>query len=271
MSYATSLTGLQNAQTDLNVIGNNIANADTTGFKQSSVQFSNLVATSAYSNPTNIIGIGSAVSQIQQDFTQGSVEQTGSALDLAISGQGFFAVKSPDTAQTQFTRNGNFSLDSSTAATTGNSYIVDTNGNRLQVMVSGSTTPSDAIVPATDAAGGTFAGVTVSTGGLVSAAYSDGTNTPVGTVALAAFISPEGLLQNGDQDYSATGLSGAPVYGAPSAGTNGSLRSGALEDSNVNLSSQLVDLITAQQYFEANSKAIDATTVTVENIINLHE
>ena len=89
MSYATSLSGLQNAQTDLNVIGNNIANADTTGFKSSNVQFANLVAASAYSNPRDIVGIGSSVAQIEQNFSQGSVSQTGSALDLAISGEGF--------------------------------------------------------------------------------------------------------------------------------------------------------------------------------------
>jgi len=271
MSYATSLTGLQNAQTELNVIGNNIANADTTGFKSSDVQFANLVATSAYTNPRDVIGIGSAVAQIQQDFSQGSVDQTGSALDLAISGQGFFAVKSPVTSQVSYTRNGNFSLDSTTTATTGNSYIVDDNNNRLQVTTAASATPTDAVVPSTDAAGGAFAGVTVSASGVVSASYADGTSTTIGTIALASFISPEGLLQNGDQDYTATGLSGTPTYGQPATGTNGSLRSGALEESNVDLSSQLVDLITAQQYFEANSKAIDATTTTVENIINLHE
>ncbi|WP_428331783.1 flagellar hook-basal body protein [Novosphingobium sp.] len=271
MSYATSLTGLQNAQTNLNVIANNISNADTTGFKQSTVQFANLVATSAYTNPKEVVGIGSAVAQIEQDFSQGSVKTTGSALDLEISGQGFFAVKSPITTQTAYTRNGNFSLDSTNAAATGNSYIVDTNGNRLQVTTSGSSTPGDAIVATTDSTGAAFAGVTVSASGVVSASYSDGGSTPVGTIALASFISPDGLLQNGDQDYTATGLSGQPVYGQPATGTYGTLRSGALEESNVDLSTQLVDLITAQQYFEANSKAIDANTTTVENIINLHQ
>ena len=270
MSYATSLSGLQNAQTDLNVIGNNIANADTTGFKSSNVQFANLVAASAYSNPRDIVGIGSSVAQIEQNFSQGSVSQTGSALDLAISGEGFFAVKSPVTSQVSYTRNGNFSLDSRTAATTGNSYVVDASNNRLQITTASSTTPSDAAVPSTDAAGGSFAGVTVSAAGVVSASYSDGTSSTVGTVALASFMSPEGLLQTGDENYTATGLSGSPAYGHPSTGTYGNLRSGALEESNVDLSSQLVNLITAQQYFEANSKAIDANTTIVQAIINLH-
>jgi flagellar hook protein FlgE len=235
------------------------------------VQFANLVATSAYSNPRDVIGIGSSVAQIQQNFSQGSIDQTGSALDLAISGEGFFAVKSPVTSQVSYTRNGNFSLDSSAAATTGNSYIVDANNNRLQVTTAGSTTPSDATIPSTDTAGGSFAGVTVSAAGVVSASYSDGTDTTIGTVALASFMSPEGLLQTGNENYTATGLSGSPTYGQPSTGTYGNLKSGALEGSNVDLSSQLVDLITAQQYFEANSKAIDANTTTVEAIINLHE
>ena len=81
MGYAISLSGLQNAQTELNVIGNNISNADTNGFKQSSVEFSNLVAASAYSNPKDTVGIGSTVASIDQDFTQGPIQQTGSALD----------------------------------------------------------------------------------------------------------------------------------------------------------------------------------------------
>jgi flagellar hook protein FlgE len=272
MSYYVSLSGLQNAQTDLGVIGNNIANADTTGFKKSAAQFANLVAASAYSNPKDTIGIGSTVAQIDQNFSQGPIQQTGSALDLAVSGDGFFAVKSTSTSQISYTRNGNFSLDSTTAATSGSSYIVDSTGNRLQVLPAGgtSTTPADAIVPTTNAAGASFSGVTVSANGQVSASYADGTNAVIGTVALAAFNSPEGLQQTGSADYVATGLSGAAIYGTPANGQYGSLLSGALEASNVDLSSEMVNLITAQQYFQANAKAIDTNTTTSEAIINLH-
>ena len=272
MSYSVSLTGLDNAQTNLNVIGNNISNADTTGFKKSNAQFANLVAASAYSNPKEIVGIGSTVSEINQNFSQGAIQQTGSALDIAVSGDGFFTVKSTVTGQAAYTRNGNFSLDSTGSTTSGNSYIVDSNGNRLQVLpaTGTSTTLSDAAVPTTNSSGATFSGVTVSSAGKVSAAYSDGTSTVVGTVALAAFNSPEGLQQIGSADYVATGLSGTATYGAPATGQYGNLLSGALEASNVNLASEMVSLITAQQYFSANAKAIDANTSVSQTIINLH-
>jgi len=276
MSYAISLSGLQNAQTDLSVIGNNIANANTTGFKESSVQFSNLVAASAYSNPKDTVGIGSTVSSIDQNFSQGAIEQTGSALDLAVSGDGFFTVKSPVTSQTYYTRNGAFSLDSTTAATSGSSYIVDSNGNRLQVLPTSatgtvsSTTPTDATVPATDTAGSAFSGVTVAANGNVSASYADGASTVIGKVALAAFASPDGLQQQGSADYTATGVSGTATYGQPGSGQYGTLLSGSLEASNVDLSSEMVNLITAQQYFQANAKAIDTNTTISEAIINLH-
>lgn len=276
MSYYVSLSGLQNAQTDLSVIGNNIANADTTGFKKSTAQFANLVAASAYSNPKAIVGIGSTVEAINQNFSQGPIQQTGSALDLAISGDGFFTVKSPIDNQTYYSRNGNFSLDSKTAATSGNSYIEDSSGNRLQLLPSSatgtitSTTPADAAVPATNAAGATFSGLTIAGNGDVSAAYADGSSTVVGVIALAAFNAPDGLKQQGSARYVATGLSGAANYGQPGTSQYGGLLSGALEASNVDLSSEMVSLITAQQYFQSNAKAIDTNTTISQAIINLH-
>jgi len=270
MGYTISLSGLQNAQTDLNVIGNNIANADTNGFKSSSVAFSNLVAASAYTNPKDTVGIGSTVASIDQNFSQGAIQQTGSALNLAVSGDGFFTVKSTSTSQLSYTRNGDFSLDSTNSATTGDSYIVDANGNHLQVMNTSGNGVTDALVPTTDSANAAFSGVTVAANGQVSASYTDGTSTVIGTIALANFNSPEGLQQTGAADYTATGISGAAIYGQPGTGTNGSLESGALEASNVDLSSQMVNLITAQQYFQANAKAIDTNTTISEAIINLH-
>ncbi len=270
MGYSISLTGLQNAQTELNVIGNNIANADTNGFKASSAQFANLVAGSAYSNPKDILGIGSTVASIDQDFSQGAIQETGSGLDLAVSGDGFFTVKSAVTGQTSFTRNGSFSLDSTGSASSGNNYIVDANGNRLQLLATSGNGTSDAAVPTTNTAGAAFSGLTVAANGQVSAAYADGTSTVIGTVALAAFNSPQGLQQTGNADYVATGQSGNPAYGSPGSSQYGNLLSGALEASNVDLSSAMVNLITAQQYFQANAKAIDTNTTVTEAIINLH-
>ena len=268
MSFYTSLNGLKNAQTELGVISNNLANAETAGFKKSRVNFSDLVAGSAYTNPKLVQGIGSTVESIDQNFSNGPTEQTGSALDLAMNGSGFFTVKSPINSQIAFTRNGNFSLD-------GAGYVVDANGNRVQslpVDATGavtSSTPGDTLLPPINAAGASFAGVSVKGDGSVVASYADGSTTTAGKIAVASFTSPTGLLQTGNQDWQSTGLSGPAAYGAPGSGGRGDLLSGSLEQSNVDVAEEMVGLITAQRYFQANAKAIDTATQVADAIINL--
>lgn len=269
MSYYVSLSGLQNAQTDLAVTGNNIANANTTGFKKSSTEFANLVATSAYTNPKLIVGIGATVQAVNQNFAQGPIEQTGSALDLAISGDGFFTVRNPTTNQLTYTRNGAFSTNAA-----GN--IVNSQDDVLQVFAADSAgvidttkAPVDSHIPPTNAAGAKFNSLTIAKDGTISAAYDDGTSTALGKVALAEFASAGGLKQAGYASYTPTNLSGQATYGAPNSGQYGGLQSGALEASNVDLSTEMVNLITAQQYFQANAKAIDSTTTIFSAALNL--
>jgi len=268
MSFYTSLNGMKNAQTDLNVIANNIANVETNGFKKSRTEFADVVAGSAYSNPRMMQGIGATVESITQDFAVGPVEQTGSALDVAINGDGFFTTRAATTGQTLFTRNGAFTIDQ-------NGYVTDGSNNRLQgfpVDASGnatSTTPGDMQIPATNGSGAGFAGVTIGESGKVIASYDDGSTSVVGQIALASFISPTGLKQVGSSNWVATGLSGTPEYGAPSQGKYGPLLSGALERSNVDIAEELVGLITAQRNFQANAKAIDTATQISQTVINL--
>jgi flagellar hook protein FlgE len=268
MSFYTSLNGLKNAQTDLGIIAHNIANVETTGFKKSRTQFADIVAGSAYNNPKLIQGIGATVESISQSFALGPIEQTGSALDLAVNGDGFFTTVSAQTGQKYFTRNGSFTMDDSR-------YIHDGSQNRLQVFpvdalgVPTSTTPQDAQVPATNVAGADFAGLTVDGDGSIIATFADGTNQSVGVVALGAFIAPTGLKQVGSSNWEATGLSGAARYGIPGTGQYGRLLSGALERSNVDIAEELVSLITAQRNFQANAKAIDTATQISQTIINL--
>jgi flagellar hook protein FlgE len=268
MSFYTSLNGLKNAQTDLGVISHNIANSETTGFKKSRTEFADIVAGGALTNPKLITGLGAKVEAIAQNFSQGAIEQTGSALDLAINGDGFFTTVSTASGQTLYTRNGSFSLD-------GAGNVQDGSDNVLQVFptdaagnVTG-TTPINCTVPATNAAGAQFAGVTVGENGNVTASYADGSNTVVGRVAVAAFIAPSGLRQEGSSNWTATGLSGATTYGQPGAGQYGGIMSGALERSNVDIAEELVGLITAQRNFQANAKAIDTATQISQTVINL--
>ena len=169
MSYYTSISGLKNAQTDLNVISHNIANAETNGFKKSRVEFADVIASSSFSNPKMSVGSGAAVDSIKQDFALGPVEQTGSALDVAITGDGFFEVKSPN-GDTMFTRNGSFAIDES-------GFIHDGTGNRLQAFAPGSSgtgAPADVKIPAANAAGAAFSGITIGGNGKISASYADG-------------------------------------------------------------------------------------------------
>jgi flagellar hook protein FlgE len=266
MSFYTSLSGLKNAQTELNVIANNIANAETTGFKKSRVEFSNLVASSNFTSPTMIQGIGSTVQAINQNYSMGPIEQTGGALDVAIAGDGFFTTKNADTGQISYTRSGSFGVDDQ-------GFVLDGSGNRLQIFADGAdpTTdaPIDAKLPAANASGAAFAGVTVAADGTVKVSYADGTNETIGNVALATFTAPNGLKQIGSSHWVATGLSGEATYGLPNQGAFGGLLSGSLERSNVDLTEELVGLITAQRYFQANAKAIDTATQISQTVLNM--
>ncbi|HQS96590.1 MAG: flagellar biosynthesis protein FlgE [Novosphingobium sp. 16-62-11] len=273
MSFYTSLNGLKNAQTDLGVISHNIANAETNGFKKSRTDFADIVVGSAFSNPKLTVGIGAAVESVSQNFALGPVEQTGSALDLAINGDGFFTTKNVVTQETLYTRNGSLTVD-------GGGFISDGSNNRLQVFPTDaagtitSTTPTDALIPATNGVDGAgnpieFAGISVGDDGAVTASYADGSNVIIGKVALASFIAPQGLKQVGSSNWVSTGISGAANYGQPSTGQYGSLLSGALERSNVDIAEELVGLITAQRNFQANAKAIDTATQISQTVIQL--
>lgn len=124
MAIFTSMTGLNSASTDLSVIANNVANVGSNGFKKSRAEFGDLIGASAFSDPRKTVGIGSAFKGARQQFTQGSTQATGATLDLAITGSGFFFVRS-ERGEEAFTRNGAFALDSGR-------YVVDSAGSRLQ-------------------------------------------------------------------------------------------------------------------------------------------
>ena len=268
MSFFTSLSGLKNAETDLRVIANNIANAETVGFKKSSVQFADLVATGSATDPRRSPGIGATVAGITQDFVLGPLEQTGRALDLAIDGDGFFALSNPFSGDVSYSRNGNFRL-------TAGGELEDSWGNRLQAYpvdaagIPTSAIPADVAGPVANGAGATLANVTINVRGIIIAAYADGSSQPIGQVALATFPAPNGLRAAGQTKWQATGESGAAVFGNPGIGTYGEMISGALERSNVDLAEEMVSLLTAQRNFQANAKAIDTATQISQTVLNL--
>ncbi len=272
MSFYTSLTGLKAAQSDLATVSNNVANVNSTAFKKSRTNFGDIFAAAPMQTTTQVAGQGTRITGIQQQFTQGTVETTDKTLDLAITGEAFFTVKTPPpTLQVSYTRNGAFSLDD-------NRYVVDTVGGRLQVFPWNSTSSAidltsqtDLQIPLTKPSDPTIqlSSVGVTVDGTVTATFADSTTQILGQIAMAAFPSNEGLRQKGDAHWESTLQSGAPVYGTANAGLYGAIRSGALERSNVDLTEELVALIAAQRNFQANAKAIETATAVSNAIVNL--
>lgn len=434
MSFNISLSGLNAAQKDLDVTSNNIANANTYGFKQSRAEFADVYASSVFSNPKTKVGDGAVTSTVAQQFAQGSMKFTNNTFDLAINGNGFFAMSSDvNSNDLTYTRAGNFKLNkdnyvvdnqgnflktfpvnpdgtsasaalstakslqvpdavgtplatskiniklnlpagdvthdvanfdpkdtttynNATSVTTydslGQSHTVTTyyikptgstntwnaftfvDGNPVNMAGSSAPTYTDGggtsyngyvlnfnsqglpgtppTVPATlttDPLGSTIlnngadpsqtidinynnqtqysdsfqvnsidqdgltvgrlTGVEVGSDGLVRASYSNGTTEPLGRVALVRFANEQGLSQVGNTDWKASTSSGEPLAGEAGTGTFGNIRSGALESSNVDLTQELVDLISAQRNFQANSRAIEVSNTLQQNILQI--
>jgi flagellar hook protein FlgE len=268
MSFFTSLSGMRNAQTDLSVVAQNIANAESIGFKKSNASFFDLVASGAGTDPRLTPGIGSALAGITQDFALGTFETTGRGLDLAINGDGFFTTANPVSGDLSLTRAGSLRI-----AATGE--LQDSIGDNVQgfpVDAAGnptSTTPASIIVPTANAAGSALSSVSISNSGVVNASYADGSVEPVAVLALATFAANDGLRPVGQTKWAVTGDSGNPNYGNPGAGQFGSIFSGALERSNVDLAEEMVALLSAQRNFQANARAIDTATQISQAVLNL--
>jgi flagellar hook protein FlgE len=410
-SFSIALSGLSASNSDLDVTANNIANSNTVGFKSSVAEFADVYAAGAVNLNTSSIGEGVRLANTAQQFTQGDITTTGSNLDLAISGDGFFTLSDP-TNGTVYTRNGEFSEDSAgnVVTATGQAlqvYPPTTNGGfntgtltdlNLQTAQSApaSTTtgsailnlPADSTVPIdganaassatfvptdtasynqststtvydslgnaypatfyftqtaatgvwdvnmtvngvaagptqtltfnsagqvqgtgqlafpgfapTDGAtspqsmtfdfgqstqyGGSFgvtsitqngfatgqlSTVSIDTTGIVSAVYTNGRSTQLGQLAMANFPDPQGLKQLGDTNWAATYTSGTAVSGAAGTAGFGSIQAGALESSNVDLTTELVNMITAQRAFQANAQVITTADQLSQTVISI--
>ncbi|NRA61571.1 MAG: flagellar basal-body rod protein FlgG [Psychrobium sp.] len=243
-----SKSGLDAQQTNISTISNNLANASTIGFKKSRAVFEDLL----YQNinqpggkssqntelPAGLmLGAGVKVVAAQKEFSQGNMLTTENALDLMIEGEGFFEILMPD-GSVSYTRNGQFMLnEEGQMVTPGSGYL-------LQPAI---TIPPDA------------QSITVSAQGEVSVRQpGNAENTVVGQIGVSNFINPQGLEPLGQNLYTETGVSGTPTQGTPGLDGLGSVRQGALETSNVNVTEELVNLIEAQRVYEMNSKVISA-------------
>jgi flagellar hook protein FlgE len=419
MSFQQGLSGLNAAGKSLDIIGNNIANANTYGAKSSRAEFGDMYAAALGAGGTSNIGIGVNLQAVTQQFTQGNITTTANSLDLAINGQGFFEVSNG--GQTLYSRNGQFqvnkdgfivnnqggqllgypaddqgviqpglavplqlptagieprasteiemefNLDSGSAitlpattpaidmtdATTYNNAtsltVYDARGenvaltyyfqkaasdtwnvyvtaNGTSVAVDGAgdpapvttitfpsnggsplspSTPVSLDIPATiNAAGaetlaipgiqldlsgasqnagafgvtnltqdgyapGQLSGLTIEKDGIVMATYSNGQSKPAGQIELSTFRNPQGLKPLGGNLWSRTYESGDPIVGTPGQGNLGVLQSGALEESNVDMTAELVNMITAQRYYQANAQTIKTQDQVMQTLVNL--
>jgi len=254
MSMYIGVSGLKAATVDLNTTSQNIANASTTGFKNSRAEFGDLVDSNASKNA----GIGVQTQAVNQMFQQGAVITTGNALDLAIVGNGFFQVQEGDAGQVSYTRAGSFHVDNE-------GYIVNNLGQRLQ---DGSTDAGGTPLQFT----GTLPVDSITfnkTTGEFSAKDADGADVTIGPLNLTNFESMQGLKKISDTQWLQTPEAGDFSFGLPGSGNLGNLMSGALEASNVDLTDQLVNMIIAQRNFQANSKTITTNQTLTETVTNM--
>jgi flagellar hook protein FlgE len=411
MGYQQGLSGLAASSSDLDVIGNNIANANTVGFKQSTAEFADVYANTIATSVNNQIGIGTQLANVQQDFAQGTINTTGTALNVAINGQGFFQLS--NNGALEYSRNGVFQLDKNGfitnaqglklmgyaasaggvvntaqtvpiqiqtaniapvatqnitaqlnlnsqdtvptvtpfSATNSQTYnystsiqVYDSLGGSQQVNMyfaksgsgtwnvyagttgavtqigtvgfnssggltsttatgtastsgtglltfpitnsDGSTSPQSVTLNLTGTtqygstdgvnnlaqdgyASGQLSNFTIGSDGTITGNYSNGKTQTLGQLVLANFSNPNGLLNLGGNEFQQTADSGVAQISAPGSTNHGTLTGGAVEQSNVDLTTQLVDLITAQRNYQANAQTIKTQQTVDQTLINL--
>jgi flagellar hook protein FlgE len=254
------ISGMKGFQTKLDVIGNNIANVNTVGFKKGRVTFQDMMSqtmTGAQGPNANgergginakQVGLGSQLGSIDNVHTQGFRQTTGRSLDLAIEGDGMFALDANGT--TMYTRAGNFYLDSDGDLVNSDGYyVLDVNDARINI-------PDNAD------------SFNIQTNGVVT--YTDGnTTTELAPIALANFSNPGGLEKAGSNLFLETGNSGVPAIVAPETNGSASIVSGSLEMSNVDLATAFTEMIVAQRGFQANTRIITTSDEILQELVNL--
>jgi len=282
----SGVSGIQQFQNRLDVIGNNIANSNTIAFKAARSDFADafsqtLQVSSAASSGAGQAGmqVGSGVNTaaVKNLFTQGAINRTGVGTDLAIDGDGFFIVKDVNSGIEYATRAGDFRLDDA-------GYLITNKGLRVQGFNTSNVTSGgsrgDIIIdasqsPATTAPGASMTTFSIAPNGTVNIHMSDGTQYVTATVLLQRFNDPQALLKEGDNLYSGLGAAG-PLGSAGSAGAEmpgsnglGVIQSSALELSNVDLANEFANLIATQRGFQASARIITTSDEILQELVNL--
>ena len=255
-SLWTAASGMVAQQLNIDVISNNLANVNTTGFKKSRAEFEDLmyqtmkIAGSAVEGDNMIpvgiqVGMGTRHTAVHKFFTQGDFQNTGNALDVAIEGDGFFQVAVGD--QLMYTRAGAFKLNQDGTVVTANGYILQ----------------PEFAVPAEAKS------VAISETGRISALDVNGQEIAAADIPVYTFINPAGLDARGRNLYTPTEASGEAVEGVPGTDNVGTLAQGFLEMSNVEVVDEMVSMIVGQRAYEMNSKSIQTSDAMLGIAIQL--
>lgn len=256
-SLNTAATGMTAQERQLEVIANNLANTNTTGFKKARSEFQDLMyqkhlapgaATSATTqNPTGIqVGTGAKVVATTKEFEQGTPQVTNRDLDFMVTGDGFFSIQKPN-GEVMFTRNGSFKLDNEGRIVTAQGYLL---------------LPEITMPPGAK-------GLSLTGDGQVIAQMSNNEVQNIGQIQLTTFINPSGLDSSGESLFAVSPSSGEPVAGNPAAEGFGSLQQGMLEASNVSPMEEMTNMIRAQRTYELNSKVISTSDQMLSTLSQL--
>jgi len=256
-SLFSAISGLKGHQTMMDIVGNNIANVNTTAYKTGRITFQDIISQTLRGaqapgangglNPMQV-GLGMQTGSIDTIMTQGNLQSTGKPTDLAIQGDGYFALTVPGSATPLYTRDGNFTIDA--------------NGDLVHASTGYKLSP--AINIPTGATN-----LNIAQNGAVTYTTSGGAAGSAGPITISTFPNPAGLERTGNNLFKASTNSGAATAGAPGATGYGTVNSGFLEMSNVDLSTQFTNMIIAQRGFQANSRVITASDQILEDLVNI--
>ncbi|MCZ4497971.1 MAG: hypothetical protein JWQ74_524 [Marmoricola sp.] len=279
-SLFAGISGLRVNQTMLDVTGNNIANANTTGFKSSSTVFQDTLsqmltgssAANANRGGTNPIqvGLGVQLAATNANFTQGSTQSTGRPTDLMIQGDGLFVTKKG--SEQLYTRAGAFTFDNT-------GTLVGPTGNRVQgYALDAAGLPTGGLVDVTldysalanpVPPGVTLTSYNIGSDGKLRGIFDDGVQRDMAQIAIADFNNPMGLEKVGETSYRESANSGTATVGVAGQGRNGTIVAASLEMSNVDLAAEFTNLILAQRGFQASSRVITTSDQVLEDLVNI--
>jgi flagellar hook protein FlgE len=240
---------------EMGIVSNNIANANSTAFKKSTANFEHIYSIHKSTDPDTFSGQGVGISDPRIQMSQGSLQETGGALDLAITGTGFFPVIQGDQVDTPFfTRDGSFNI-------TSDGEVVTNDGLKVMGFLGdGNLALQNLIIPTTkqneDQTTSIISNINVESNGKITATYGLDDEVVIGSFALASFINGPGLTPVGNNRFQNNNKSGLPNYGLPMNDSFGKINAGNLERANVDITSEMVTMLKTQQAFSGVSRLL---------------